>query len=78
MGIQPVNYKFTLLSDRNIKVIILNTSLTKTNILIYKYFVDENKYIFGGSCYVLPPTINNNNNNNNIAKIKYTYKHNTR
>ena len=26
---------------------MLNTSLTKTDILIYKYFVDENKYILG-------------------------------
>ena len=48
MGKQYVAGGFSIYYDRNIGIIFINTLLTKTDILIYKYFVDENKYIMEG------------------------------
>ena len=47
MGTQHIGQKFIIYLHRNIGIIFI------------KHFVDKNKYIYGGSCYVLPPFWNN-------------------
>ena len=40
---------------RNSSEIDLNYTATEILVYQFEYFVSENKYISGGSCYVLPP-----------------------
>ena len=56
MGREYITFGFNICHDGNIGIIFI------------QYFVDENKYISGGSCYVLPSILLLN-----MAK-KYKYK----